>query len=181
METLPSNLKCGSLAKCRINNSEKENHIPGGSTHVTWAESRRKAHLENIQCSSIITGNTFFLPHSSPWRPAKHQTNKGTPPDPLHVLMYTGPESRQVCAGRKHQHVGVPNGDNSTLAAAAEQYPNYQGKQERPNFLLAGKTWVSSSDQSLTRTLHLLWWWKSLDCSDWMHSTGCWAWVGNSR
>lgn len=53
--------------------------------------------------------------------------------------MYTGPESRQVCAGRKHQHVGVPNGDNSTLAAAAEQYPNYQGKQERPNFLLAGR------------------------------------------
>ena len=59
--------------------------------------------------------------------------------------MYAGPESRQVCAGREHQHVGVPDGDHSPLAAAAEQYPNHQGKQQRPGFLLAVKTLVRSS------------------------------------
>ena len=34
--------------------------------------------------------------------------------------MYTGPKSRQVCAGGEHQHVGVSDGDDPALAAAAE-------------------------------------------------------------
>lgn len=46
--------------------------------------------------------------------------------------MYTGPKSRQVRAGREHQHVGVPNGDDSPLAATAEQHPDYQGKRDHP-------------------------------------------------
>lgn len=45
--------------------------------------------------------------------------------------MHAGAKGRQVRAGWEHQHVGVPNGDDSALAAATEQHPDHPGKQGR--------------------------------------------------
>lgn len=70
--------------------------------------------------------------------------------------MYPGPKSRQVCAGGEHQHVGVSDGDDPALAAAAEQHPNHQGEQGPPFFPAGTTPAVSSSAEmlsSLTRTL----------------------------
>lgn len=55
--------------------------------------------------------------------------------------------------------MGIPNGDDSTLAATAEQHPDYQGKQERPSFLLAGTASVGSFAEmpgGLARALSLV-------------------------
>lgn len=93
---------------------------------------KKKGPRTKYTVSQYRNCSCFFLPHSSPRRPAKHQTDQGAAADPLHVLVYAGAKSRQVCAGREHQHVGIPDGDDPTLAAAAEQRPDYQGKQERP-------------------------------------------------
>lgn len=57
--------------------------------------------------------------------------------------------------------MGVPNGDDSTLAAAAEQHPNYQGKWSWQAWLLPpGRASGGSSAEmlgSLARTLNPLW------------------------
>lgn len=42
METLPSHLKCRSLVRCRINKSEKENHIPRGSYPRDRSRTKKK-------------------------------------------------------------------------------------------------------------------------------------------
>lgn len=61
----------------------------------------------------------------SPGRPAEHQINKRTPADSLYVALYPGPKCWQICSGWEHQYVGAQNGDDTSLAAAAEQHPNH--------------------------------------------------------
>uniref|UniRef100_A0A2D4IIT0 Uncharacterized protein n=1 Tax=Micrurus lemniscatus lemniscatus TaxID=129467 RepID=A0A2D4IIT0_MICLE len=59
-------------------------------------------------------------------RSTEYQTDKRIAADSVHVTLHLGPECWQVCSSWQHKHVGLPNGDDSSLAAAAEQYPDHQ-------------------------------------------------------
>lgn len=184
METLPSNLKYRSLAKCRINNSEKENHIPRGSTHVTWTERRRRAHVQNIQCPSTVTAHAFFFPTQV----LEDQQNIRLIRELLQTL-YTS-----LCTLVQRVGKSVLVGNINMWVYRMETILHWQQQLNNVQITRVSRNArPPPSSKDFARCLHreagrpprdflnLLWWQKSLDSSDRMLSPGRCEWAGNSQ